>query len=249
MAEFSVAGDAIQKPEWRASGLPRRVPLVWIPLIALLLAQIGFSALVRPLRPAIEEMPFPLGDLGLKAVALGDDQFLFRYLARWLQDVGDGGGRVRPLVDYDYDRVVGWLRTLDHLDDRSDYSYLLAARYFGAVMDPISGPPRVRKIVEYFRQVGLADPGRHWPWLVWAATKTHRVVKDKALSSGIADDLAALRDNPDVPSWLPLLASPLYRFAGNVKAADMLDQDPRLIDIRRRDRRGLDKMQGISEIP
>lgn len=249
MAVFSVAEDASQKSGWTALGLSKRLPLVWIPLIVFLLAQIGFSNAVRPLRPAIEEMPFPLSDLGLKAVALGDDQFLFRYLARWLQDVGDGGGRVRPLVDYDYDRVVGWLRALDHLDDRSDYSYLLAARYFGAVMDPIGGPPRIRKIVEYFHELGFADPGRHWPWLVWAATKAHRVVKDKALCGTIADDLVALRANPDVPSWLPLLASPLYRFAGNVKAADMLDQDPKLMDIRHRDRLDLDKMQGISEVP
>jgi hypothetical protein len=201
---------------------------VWIVLVAFLAAQLAFSQVVRPLRPAIEEMPFPLSDFSMKALAFGDDQFLFRYLARWLQDVGDGGGRVRPLKDYDYDRVVDWLKLIDSLDDRSDYSFLLAARYFGALMEPISGPSRVRKIVLYFRERALADPARRWPGLVWAAGRVSRVVKDRELSRLIATDLVNLRDNPQVPYWLPLLASALYRFAGDFKTADALDADPKL---------------------
>jgi hypothetical protein len=233
MAAFSIFGVACKKPGWAKFGLPRRVPFVWIGLIAFLLAQLGYSQSVRPLRPAIEEMPFPVSDLGLKALALGDDQFLFRYLARWLQDVGDGGGRVRPLVEYDYDRVVDWLKVLDRLDERSDYSFQLAARYFGAVMEPNLGPARVRKIVLYFRACALADPARRWPELVWAAERTRRVVKDPELSGLIAGDLVALRDNPRVPPWLPLLAAPLYRFAGNVAKAEELETDPVLSKLRR----------------
>lgn len=226
-----------------------RHPMLWAVLVVLLAVQIGYAHSVGPLRPAIEEMPFPLSDPGLKGLALGDDQFLFRVLARWLQDVGDGGGRVRPLRDYDYDRVVGWLKGLDRLDDRSDYSVILAARYFGSVMDPDLGPPRVRKIALYFRERALADPARRWPELVWAAERARRVVKDRQLSEMIAGDLIALRGNSQVPAWLPLLASPLYRFAGNIPAAEAIDTDPDLLNLQHEAVRELLKKLNLAESP
>ncbi len=211
----------------------RHFVVLWVVLVGFLCAQIGYARVLVPLRPAIEEIPFPLGELGVKGIALGDEQFLFRFLARWLQEVGDGGGRVRPLKDYDYDRVVGWLKVLDRLDDQSNYSYWLAARYFGAVLEPNFGPERVRKIVLYFRERAVADPARHWPGLVWAAARVRRVVKDRDLSGLIARDLVALRGDPRVPSWLPLLVPPLYRFAGEIEEAKALETDPEFAALRR----------------
>ncbi|PKU26516.1 hypothetical protein [Telmatospirillum siberiense] len=226
-----------------------RHPLLWIVLVALLCAQVGYARILRPLRPAIEEMPFPLNEQGIKGLALGDDQFLFRVLARWLQDVGDGGGRVRPLIDYDYDRVVDWLKVLDRLDERSDYSFVLGASYFGSVMEPNAGPSRVRKIALYFRERALADPARRWPELVWAGERARRIVKDRQLSELIAGDLSALRDNPRVPAWLPLLAPPLYRFAGNNRAAEDIDADPGLSKLRREAMQELLKRLNLPESP
>jgi hypothetical protein len=149
--------------------------------------------------------------------------------------VGDGDGRVRPLIDYDYDRVVAWLTRLDHLDPRSTVSFLLATQYFGAVMEPHRGPPRVAKIVVYLRDVGVADPATHWPGLVWAATRTIHIVKDPVMADRLGGDLAALLGNPAVPEWVPLLADPLYRYAGNLPAAAALEADPLWAEIRRRD--------------
>lgn len=229
--------------------MARRLPFVWIALFGFLGLQIGYSWVLLPLRPAFEEIPFPLSDVGLKGIALGDEQFLFRFLARWLQDVGDGGGRLRPLRDYDYDRVVGWLKSLDRLDDQSEYGHELAARYFGALTDPTSGPVRVGKIAAYFRELALADPARHWRWLVWAATRAHRFVKDRDLSERIANDLIGLRDNDQVPVWLPLLASPLYRFAGDLKAAQALESDPTMIERRRQGLNELGRSLGWPELP
>jgi hypothetical protein len=202
------------------------------------------------LRPAIEEMPPPLSRTALKVLALGDDEFLFRALTLWLQDVGDGGGRLRPLREYDYDRVVGWLKALDGLDERADYAHIVAARYFGALVDPESAPSRVGKIAEYFRGLAEKDPARRWPWLVWAGVKVQTTVKDRRLAARLAGDLVALKGHPAVPDWLPLIAIRLYRLAGNEAAARALAADPALRDVRERAMRELsNELHGMPAAP
>jgi hypothetical protein len=212
----------------------RAQALTWLLLGLFLAAQLAFAQAARPLRPRIEEMPTPPSPLALKVLAFGDDQFLVRALDRWLQDVGDGGGRVRPLREYDYDRVVGWLKAADSLDAQSQYPYELATHYFGALSDPATAPQKVKTIVEYCRDAALADPPRRWEWLVWAAVKAQALVKDRPLAHQLAIDLAAMRDRAGVPPWLPLLAIPLYRFSGDLAAAQSLEADPGLADLRRR---------------
>lgn len=211
----------------------RAQALTWLLLSLFLAAQLAFAQAAKPLRARIEEMPYPPSPPALKLLAFGDDQFLFRALCRWLQDVGDGGGRVRPLRDYDYDRVVGWLRAADALDAESQYPYELATNYFGALSDPATAPARVAKIVEYCREAALADPPRRWQWLVWAAAKTPLTVKDRGLAHLLATDFLAMRDQAEVPPWLPLLAIPLYRFSGDLAAAHALETDPALAELRR----------------
>lgn len=192
--------------------------LLWGLLLLCVAAQVWFTLGARTLRAAIEEMPPPPTDLALKAMAFGDDEFLFRHLGRWLEFVGDGGGRVRPLREYDYDRVVGWLQALDHFDSyRSDYTHFLAAQYFGEVN---IDHDRVRKIVEYLRTVGLSDPVRNWKWLAWGAQKSRRLLKDPALVRQFAGDLQSPElASPAVPPWVHILPYRLYRALGDENAA------------------------------
>ncbi len=206
--------------------------LMWFLLVSLFLVQIAFGRAVAPLRAAIEQMPSPPGQITTKVLAFGDEEFLFRALSHWLQDVGDGGGRVRPLRDYDYDRVVGWLQALDRMDDQSDYPFSLAAHYFGAITDPAGAPPRVAKIAEYFCTAALAQPARRWPWLVSAAAMARRSGMAPGVASDVAGAVIRLRDDPSVPRWLPLLAIPLYHRAGQDDLARRLEADPELIGIR-----------------
>ena len=206
-----------------------RVKPIWLALLLLLSAQLMFAHHVRDLRAGIDEMPYPLRGVALKTLAFGDDQFLFRAVARWLQDVGDGGGRVRPLRDYDYTRVVGWLQTLDKLDGQSDYGYVLAAHYFGAVTDI----QKVAVIAEYFRTEGMTDPARRWTWLVWAVAQTIHRIKDQRLASSLAKDILSLRGDSRVPDWLLLLVPGLYQTAGETSAAAALERDPAFQDLKR----------------
>jgi len=188
----------------------------------LMAAQIWFASDHRNLRHAIEEMPPAPSGPALKFMALGDDEFLFRHLGRWLEMVGDGGGRVRPLRDYDYDRVVAWMETLDELDrNRSDFIHEIAARYFGEITSSVDqGNARLRKIVGYLRVVALHDPARFWRWLVWDAQKARKPINDPELIEMLARDLQSPElVNPLVPAWVRILPIKLYQVAGNQAAA------------------------------
>lgn len=187
---------------------------LWGILALFVAAQVWFAVGTRHLRSAIEEMPPPPSAQGLRAMALGDTEFLYRHLGRWLEYVGDGGGRVRPLREYDYDRVVGWLQVVDDLDARrSDYIHVLAAQYFGEVN---IDPGRVRKIVDYLRGMALADPVRNWRWLVWASRAARSPIKDPELLKAIAHDLQSPElKSPAVPAWVRALPIRLYHDAGD----------------------------------
>ncbi len=195
---------------------------VWILLLLFVAAQTWFTFGARNLREGIVAMPPAPTMWSLKAISLGDDEFIFRYLARWLQYVGDGGGRIRPLRDYDYDRIVDWMETLDQLDDlHSDYVHELAARYFGQITptaDP--GGERLRKIVRYLRASSLRDPARFWKWLVWCADKARKPLHDAELTKTLARDLQSPEMRaPSVPAWVRLLPVQLYQAVGDPAAA------------------------------
>jgi hypothetical protein len=191
---------------------------LWGLLLLFVAANVWFALGTRGMRSAIEEMPPPPTERALRAMAFGDDEFLYRHLGRWLEFVGDGGGRVRPLRVYDYDRVVGWPQTLDRFDyGRSEYVQYLAAHYFGEVN---IDPDRVRKIVEYLRAVGLSDPVHKWKWLVWCAHVAVKPLKDPQLIHALAKDLQSpeLQD-PSIPAWVRLMPVRLYHQVGDEAAS------------------------------
>jgi hypothetical protein len=195
---------------------------LWGVILLFFAAQVWFVTAIGGLRPVIDEIPPTPSEHSLKAMSFGDDEFLFRYMGRWLQFIGDGGGRIRPLHEYDYDRVVDWLAALDRLDDgRSDYGHELAARYFGEITPSVDpGFTRLRKIVDFLRITALRDPAREWPWLVWAAHKARNPMNDSALTEALARDLQSpeLKDK-SVPAWVRVLPVQLYHAAGNDTAA------------------------------
>lgn len=202
---------------------------LWALILVFMAVQVWFTSEHRGLRAVIDEMPPPPTELSLKAMAMGDDEFLFRHLGRWLEFVGDGGGRVRALRVYDYDRVVGWMQALDQLDaSRSDFVHEIAARYFGEITTAVDvDHSRVRKIVEYLRLVALADPARNWKWMIWASVKARKDLNDPILVKAIAHDLQSpeLHDRR-VPAWVRALPIRLYQFAGD--EADARDAQARL---------------------
>ena len=203
-------------------------------LVSALVAEILLNGALRPLRPVIDEFPPSPPAGSLAAQSLGDRQFLFRVSALWLQDFGDGGGRLKPLRDFDYERVVGWLRAVDDLDRQSQMVYVLGTQFFGALTDPASYQGKVKLIADYFEQAGMADLAGRGPWLSWAATTIARRVKDPALAQRTAEDILSRRRDKDMPDFLPLEVIPLLKVAGDRDAIDRLSLDQDMIARRRR---------------
>jgi hypothetical protein len=99
--------------------------------------------------------PVPSKD-GAMALALGDSEFSYRSGALALQNLGDGGGHVTSLRDYDYVKLGQWFRLLNSLDPASEHLPMIAAFYFGAVTER---PESTRVVVDFLAAVGRNPAG------------------------------------------------------------------------------------------
>lgn len=147
-------------------------------------------------------------------LTLGDPQVLYRGAAFGLQNMGDQGGRVTPLADYDYQRLEAWLAVLDRLDPEADYAPTLAGFYFGQTRDPVD----LRRIVTYLTRIGARDPRHNWRWLAHAAFLARHRLHDLPLALDIARHLTEL-DDPDIPLWVRQLPAFVLAEVGEDEAA------------------------------
>jgi hypothetical protein len=148
------------------------------------------------------------------ALALGDPQLFYRAATFGLQNMGDGGGRVTPLADYNYARLGAWLELLDRLDPAARYAPTLAAYYFGQTPDPEG----VRRIVAYLGRVGARDPARNWRWLTHAAYLARHRLHDLPLALAVARHLAGLPEG-EVPLWVRQMPAFVLAEVGEREAA------------------------------
>jgi hypothetical protein len=148
------------------------------------------------------------------AMALGDSQLFYRAAAFALQNMGDDGGRVTPLADYDYARLGAWLDLLDRLDPAARYAPTLAAYYFGQTPDPEG----LRRIVAYLGRVGGRDPARNWRWLTHAAYLARHRLHDLPLALAVARHLARLPAG-EVPLWVRQMPAFVLAEVGEHEAA------------------------------
>jgi hypothetical protein len=186
-------------------------------LVVLVLALVVHGGLAlhhRGLRAAFAGVPPPPPLLVAPAMALGDGQLFYRAAAFALQNMGDEGGQVTPLADYDYARVGAWLDLLDRLDPSARYAPTLAAYYFGQTPNPAD----LRRIVDYLSRVGARDPARNWRWLTHAAYLARHRLDDLPLALAVARHLAGLSD-PDVPLWVRQMPAFVLAEVGEREAA------------------------------
>ncbi|MFP4097220.1 MAG: hypothetical protein ACLFP8_00430 [Alphaproteobacteria bacterium] len=126
----------------------------------------------------------------------GDRSFSYRINGIMLQNMGDVGGRVTALKDYDYEALTQWFFLQDKLDPYSNYVPYLVSYYFSGVQEP----ELFRPALEYLRVVGMRPDGIKWNWLVQAIFFARHRLKDLELALSLADDLAKT-ENPDAPVW------------------------------------------------
>ena len=186
-------------------------------LIAVLLAlglQVAFWSQTRDLRAGWEGVPpVPSPKVAL-ALALGDRQFLYRASAFTLQNMGDEGGRVTPLRDYDYRRLGRWFRLLDGFDAESEYLPFLVGYYFSQSTDKED----VRVVIGYLARIAMRDPERNWRWLMHAVYLARHRVKDTRLALDPAYRAAAL-DAPGIPLWTKQMPAFVLAEIGEKEAA------------------------------
>jgi len=193
------------------SGAPRGALIL---LAAALLLHAALALHHRERRAEWAGVPPPPPLAIAPAMALGDPQLFYRAAAFMLQNMGDGGGRMTPLAEYDYARLGGWLDLLDRLDPEARYAPTVAAYYFGQTPDPEG----LRRIVAYLGRIGARDPARNWRWLTHAAYLARHRLHDLPLALAVARHLAGLPAGV-APLWVRQMPAFVLAELGEHEAA------------------------------
>jgi hypothetical protein len=159
---------------------------------------------------------------GALMMTLGDAQFSYRFGAITLQNLGDSGGQVTPLKDYNYARLGDWFWLLHDLDPASNHVPMLAAYYFGAARDPED----VAVVVRYLAAIGQNPAGNKWRWLVHAIFLARHRLNDLHLALDLAYKLAKMQPVGDtLPQWAYHMPAFVLQEQGDRAAARKIVED------------------------
>ncbi len=162
--------------------------------------QATFAWSYRTLDPQRDYLPPPPTATESAALAFGDSQFLYRVFALEVQNAGDTGGRIVPIKNYNFERVIGWLEALVALDPRSDFAAGMANGFFGLSQDVSDVDPVVHFMMRYV----AADPPRRWRWLYGAIYLARHRLRSDALALEAARQLASY-DFDGIEPWATLM--------------------------------------------
>ncbi len=156
-------------------------------------------------------------------MTLGDSQLAYRSGALTLQTLGDGGGRVVPLKDYDYHKLGAWFDVLDMLDPAADHVPMVAAYYFGATRVPGD----IAVIVNYLARIGDSPAGQKWRWLGHAAYLARHRMDNLDLALDLAYKLTRIQplSGKPLPIWARQMPAFLLNAQGDKAASRMLIEE------------------------
>ena len=188
--------------------------LIQLALAMSLLLNIVFWYSVRDVKAKWENVPPPPSEKFAAGYALSDQSLAYRMNGLMIQNMGDTGGRLTSLVDYDYNRLTKWFFLQDHLDEKSNYTPYLAAFYFGAVQEP----EKFRPVLSYLQEVGMRTYGEKWRWLVYAIQITKDNIQDRDKALELARLLTKSK-HPDMPNWVQQMPAFVLTEKGDKEAA------------------------------
>jgi hypothetical protein len=201
--------------------MPAKRTYVWHSVVAALaVIQIAFAYSIRNLDPKRDYLDPVPSSQEQAALALGDTQFLFRLYALEIQNAGDTGGRIVPVKNYNFGKVVGWLDVLDHLDPRSDFAIGMANGFFGLSQDVKNVDPVVRFMM---RSVAI-DPPRKWRWLYGAIYLARHRLRDDNLALEAARQLASYNFD-GIDPWATMMPAFILEDQGNYAGAAAVVRD------------------------
>lgn len=223
------------------SDVGKAPPLISAVCALLLAAHAGLASSNRFVQGDPPVMAAPPNVAARKALAFGDDQFLYRRFALSLQNAGDGGGRVTPISDYNYDHVLGWLEGLAELDPKAQHHFILATRYFSFTR----AKSDLRRITQYVVERASRDPERHWFWLTQCIEMADHRLGDTEYALQIAL-IAATYDFPDLPHWVWMFPAVLLEKLDRFPEASAILEGVKRAKIGRLTREELNWMEDVS---
>lgn len=149
----------------------------------------------RPVQAIWLNVPPPPDKTGAIIGAYGDKEIAYRSIGYIIQNLGDHGGAVRNIDEYNYPNLKEWLFLTDELNQKSDYVPRLAGLYFGITRNPVHSS----HLVDYLSEIGQRPYDSKWRWLLLAITYS----KNKVNDTDRAIHLARILEQTDYPRTKP----------------------------------------------
>ncbi len=199
-------------------------------LILMLVCNIAFWTQARHARTTWGNVPPVPSERGAIIAMLGDAQMGYRVYGLMLQNLGDIGGRITNLAQYDYTALKDWFFLEDTLDPKSNYIPALAAYYYGATTKHDDLTP----VIDYLEVIGQRPEPQKWRWLAQAVFLSRYTQNDLVRSFDLATKLANL-STPDMPAWTRQMPAFILVARGEKEAAydilmGMLQNDAEKMD-------------------
>lgn len=192
-------------------GIPYKLLLVFFLILAL---NVSLWLGVKTVRVKWNNVPPVPDKTSALWTGLGDEQFAYRIYGLFIQNMGDTGGRVISLNDYNYEDLSGWFMLEHQLDPRSDFAPFLAGYFFGNIRDP----EKLRHLVDYL-EVAVGDgQGQKWRFLAQAVFLARFKMEDLDRALELANKLSEI-DNPDMAPWARQMPAFVLNAQGEKEAA------------------------------
>lgn len=208
------------------SSMPKKTPFLslehklWLCFALIFSLNLVLWQFTRPRQEVWINVPPVPTEQSVALSSLGDLQFAYRSLSVMLQNLGDEGGRMTPLRDYNFPDLGRWFFLMDRLDSRSNYIPYIAAYYYGAVNgDEVA--EKLRPVVDYLHAVGSSDEGEKWRWLAHAVYLARFKMHDLDYALSMARELSAMgfRRLDDMPPWTRQMPAFVLNAKGDKQAA------------------------------
>jgi hypothetical protein len=194
---------------------PRGIPHKLLMTFAFILAlNVSLWLSVKSVRTEWGNVPPVPSKVGALWTALGDEQFAYRLYGLFIQNMGDTGGRVINLNEYNYEELAKWFNLQNELDQRSDFSPFLAGYFFGNVRDP----EKLRPLVDYLEKASGNGEGQKWRFLAQAAFLARFKMKDQDRALELAYKLSSF-ENPKMAPWAKQMPAFILSSEGEKEAA------------------------------
>lgn len=181
----------------------------WL-FIATFILQILFWKETEDIKPKFEIIPPAPSKYLISAASLGDNEFLFRILATRLQNSGDVFAGFVSLKSYDYSRIYNWMKTLDTLNQKSNFVPSLAAYYYSQTQNVSD----IKYIVNYLDEHASQNIDKKWWWFFQAIYLAKNKLNDMDRSLELAYKLSENKDK-NAPIWTKQMPAFIHEEMGD----------------------------------